>query len=340
MERQSKINLYQHQLMHLINLDLNIPRESAKMLYYGLRDLFELTDEVEIEKINLKKFISKLKQDAANVEHLRSEEKKSFENQILRSKLKQDSANVEHLRSEEKKSFEKQLLVEKSLNTQQQLQINELLTKCKKLKKLELENESLKSEALKKFENSQLSDKNSDSDSSVGDSGVSGDYESEIDSLKTKLSQVKDKLNTARSENSELQENLAKARNNTVVACAVLPKTSVAVTSNSQPISKKEKRFNKNRAREQKQKKVVQKFEDLKPERDLKSLYFIAEQEKLTKEQAVLKRQILTWEAMVKSFKQENDKLKSLRVNDGQTITGLHSKLEASRRMCASLLGK
>ena len=167
MERQSKINLYQHQLMHLINLDLNIPRESAKMLYYGLRDLFELTDEVEIEKINLKKFISKLKQDAANVEHLRSEEKKKFENQILRSKLKQDSANVEHLRSEEKKSFEKQLLVEKSLNTQQQLQINELLTKCKKLKKLELENESLKSEALKKFENSQLSDKNSDSDSSA-----------------------------------------------------------------------------------------------------------------------------------------------------------------------------
>merc|ERR1711934_367247 len=113
--------------------------------------------------------------------------------------------------------LQKSLKQSEELNSRQQSQINELLTKCKKLKKLELENEKLKKDntlknTFKNFENLHLSDKNSDSGSSHGDSGVAEEYEAEIVNLKTKLSRMKEKLISVRSENSELQENLAKAR--------------------------------------------------------------------------------------------------------------------------------
>ena len=281
-------------------------------------------NESKLQSLNdsLKKDIIRLQRDLAASKKIDCELPKSKPDQHSKNLIEEQKQKIHQL----EKSLESERSKFESIHNNQQNQINDLLSKCKKLKK----QASIAEQASKNYENLDVKSNSATSFSTL-DSGVCEEYEAEILSLKSELEQVKQKLKTSKSENFELQESLAKARNNKIIACAVLPKSKTPEESlqTSKKFNKKQKKLSRNHNNENK------KAVDYNMET---SNRIAIEKRHLEKELAIFEQDKKTWEAMIRGFKAENDKLKKLREDDVRQITGLHSKLEASRRAVAALM--
>ena len=273
--------------------DLRYKADQSENLIYKLRQASAETTKLKNKAEQLEKLNLKLEQASAETSELKNKAEK-LEN--LNAKLKRDvvglqgelksaktcfgerfeieklaKTNAVILELEKKSSTEKKLKLEdqkklvnlqksydesEKINLKQQARINELLTKCKKINRLELENCELKIDNRKRVDFVR-----------VDETSVS-DHETKINELESELANLKVKLESVKSENTELQDNLAAARNVKIVACTVLPRPKMLVSENAsvKHISKKEKRIHRNRKESQNEKIFVEKLEDLKSE--------------------------------------------------------------------------
>ena len=268
-----------HQLNRI--LDSGFPKfKSANKKYHDkiinryLRGRDETQASAELSKLKnkadkLENLNIKLKRDVVGLQGELKSAKTCFGERFEIEKLAKTNAVIFELKKQA--SAEKKLKLEdqkklvnlqksydesEKINLKQQARINELLTKCKKINRLELENRELKIDNRKRVDFVR-----------IDETSVS-DYEAKINELESELANLKVKLESVKSENTELQDNLAAARNVKIVACTVLPRPRMLISENAsvKHISKKEKRIHRNRKESQNEKIFVEKLEDLKSE--------------------------------------------------------------------------